>query len=107
MIKISGKLTILSLMINAISIGVFGCGCITNNIDEKNQVESLVKGEKMEVSEVQTKQEEDSVDVSVSYDENHYYNVSTKMCKGKTFIKTQAGIYFLEGEENNYKSRKW
>lgn len=33
-------------------------------------------------------------------DVNHYYNVSTTVCKGKTFVETADGIYVVEKESS-------
>ena len=96
------KKQIVALSIIVFMICVLGCIVImtyhVNADSEEAQNEKSIEVVK-----------EDSVDTEVNTDYinenalNHYYNISTKVLNGKTFIETPDGIYVVENNSSDFK----
>ena len=83
------------IMIGIVLCSALGFGFMTCKVNADEEIETTIQDdvEEIIISEDNIQKTEEPIKVA-SY--NQYYNVSTKVCKGKTFIETADGIYVAE-----------
>ena len=85
------------IMIGIVLCSALGFGFMTCKVNADEEIETTIQDdvEEIIISEDNIQKTEEPIKVA-SY--NQYYNVSTKVCKGKTFIETADGIYVAEAD---------
>ena len=83
------------IMIGIVLCSALGFGFMTCKVKADEETDAIIQDdvEEIIISEDNIQKTEEPIKVA-SY--NQYYNVSTKVCKGKTFIETADGIYVAE-----------
>ncbi len=89
------------IMIGIVLCSALGFGFMTCKVNADEEIDSTIQDnvEKIIISEDNIQKTEEPIKVA-SY--NQYYNVSTKVCKGKTFIETADGIYVAEADGSRF-----
>ena len=89
------------IMIGIVLCSALGFGSMTCKVNADEEIDTTIQDdvEEIIISEDNIQKTEEPIK-EASY--NQYYNVSTKVCKGKTFIETADGIYVAEADGSGF-----